>query len=284
MAQNLQSLKRRIKTSKNIAQIAKAMEMIAASKIKRAQTMVANNKPYAQAIIEHTITALAKSKDKKYSHLYINTNNAQDTLIIALSPDKGLCGALITNMARKLLEIEQKNIHIIAIGKKIERIAAKLNMNLIASFNIGTSLPSYSQIFPLIKLIEENYIKGHVGKVEIFYPEFTSVFTQTPKFVQLLPIQNIEQQNPSINEKEYLFEPSAKDLLDTLLPYYIEVSLYNFLIEAHTSEQAARMLAMQNAKNNAGDIADFLTLTYNKSRQERITNELLDLTNGQVTA
>lgn len=282
MAHNLQILKRRIKTAKNISQIAKAMEMIAASKIKRAQNMIEGHKPYAQAIIEHAQGILRSIQQNNIKHPYLLKNPQNKRLLIVISPDKGLCGSLITNMVRRLLEEDFKNSFVITIGRKLERTLLRLEANLIATFPMGTAFPNYSFVFPLIELINEYYIQKKVSVVEVMYPEFTSIFTQTPTLKKILPISL-----PDMHGKEeniYLIEPSQDELLDSLLPYYLEITLYSFLIEAHTSEQAARMIAMQNAKNNANDIADTLTLTYNKSRQERITNELLDLTNvGQQT-
>jgi len=284
MAQNLQILKRRIKTAKNIAQIAKAMEMIAASKIKRAQGAVTSNKPYASAITTQTQKLLSNIDRKKFSHPYLKSTDSEKKLLIILAPDKGLSGSLITNMGRKLFDMDLKNSYIVTMSKKMERLAIKTEGELIASFPFGTGLPSYGAVYPLIKLVEEYYVSGKVGFVELFYPEFDSIFSQKPHLTQLLPIAYPENEEKENTESPYLFEPSLTEILEALLPHYIEVALYSALIESHTSEQAARMVAMQNAKNNALDIADSLKLAYNKSRQEKITNELLDLTNGQVAA
>jgi len=283
MAENLQLLKRRIRTAKNISQIAKAMEMIAASKIKRAQTAVSMNKPYAEKIIEHTNHLLSYSKNYKHTHPYLQQFDTNRKLLIVISPDKGLCGGLVTNLLKKVFEYDSNEYYIITYGRKVERIAHKLKAELIASFPMGGTIPSFSSVYPLRDLIHEYYNTGKVSSVEIIYSEFESFFTQLPTHKKVLPITPPTTQETH-DTSEYLFEPSQEVLLNALLPYYVEITLYSTLLESYTSEQAARMVAMQNAKNNARDIADALTLLYNKSRQERITNELLDLTNGQVAA
>ncbi len=278
MAQNLQLLKRRIKTAKNVSQIAKAMEMMSASKIKRAQTTVENNKPYAKRIESLTGSLIQNTKRSKFKHPYIDANKSPKKLLIAISPDRGLCGSLNTNLFKALMAQEDKNTILITIGNKFERFASRLDYEFLASFPMGTTLPRYSIVYELVKLIDEQYKAGNVSSVEILYAEFVSFFEQKPKTHKILPINTEVVAN---NEELYhLFEPGPVKLLETLLPQYLEVALYSALLEAYTSEQAARMVAMQNAKTNAQDIASFLTLTYNKFRQEKITNEILDLGNN----
>ncbi len=278
MAQNLQLLKRRIKTAKNVSQIAKAMEMMSASKIKRAQTTVQNNKPYAKRIESLTGSLIQNTKKSTFKHPYIEDNKSPKKLLIAISPDRGLCGALNTNLFKALMVREDKNTMLITIGNKYERFASRLNFEFLASFPMGTTLPRYTIVYELVKLIDEQFKTGNVSSVEILYAEFVSFFDLKPKVQKILPINTEIIANN--DELFHLFEPGPAKLLETLLPQYLEVSLYSALLEAYTSEQAARMVAMQNAKTNAQDIASFLTLTYNKFRQEKITNEILDLGNN----
>jgi len=283
MAENLQILKNRIKSASNISKIAKAMEMISASKIKKAQDAVENNRPYSEKITEIVEKTLASVDLESFSHEYLKINNSNKKLLVAISPDKGLCGSLPTNLTKKLSELIDKDTLIITIGKKIAKFASKSGGQLIASFPMGTALPQYSNIFPIIDLINQYFMGGKVGSVAIVLTEFKSIFLQVPHVTRLLPlIPAIDQTNiEKIEPTGYSFEPNINVVLQELLPYFIEVKLYYYLIHAFTSEQAARMIAMQNAKNNALDIADFLTLTYNKARQAKITNELLDLANVQ---
>lgn len=280
MAENLQLLKRRIKTSKNVSQIAKAMEMMSASKIKKAQKTVENNKPYARKLELLTGKLIHGVKGKKFHHPYIDGNKSEKKLLIVISPDRGLCGSLNTNLFKSVLTQDSKNTMLITIGKKVELLATRLSFEFIAAFPMGTTIPRYSNVFDLIRLIDELYKSEKVGSVELLFTEFKSFFIQTPKIQKILPIDTA-----TIAEDEnyfHIYEPSPYELLKTLLPQYLEVSLYNSLLEAYTSEQVARMIAMQNAKNNANDIATYYTLAYNKTRQEKITNEILDLSNNQV--
>lgn len=278
MAQNLQLLKRRIRTAKNIAQIAKAMEMVSASKIKKAQTAVINNKPYAERITKLTSSIMRNSDLSKFKHSYLKAPKSDKKLILVISPDKGLCGSLNTNLFKKILENDNKNNKLIIVGKKASIFSAKLDSEIVAEFPLGTSLPIYSTIYPILEIVNSEYASGKVSSFQVLFSEFNSIFQQSPNIKNALPIQ---QQTEEEEEKAlpYTFEPNAAEMLNDLLPYYLEVLLYSALIEAYTSEQAARMIAMQNAKNNALDIADYLNLSYNKSRQEKITNELLDLSN-----
>ncbi len=274
MAQNLQQLKRRIKTAQNIAQIAKAMEMISASKIKKAQAAVEANKPYADRIVTLTSSILAHIDTDHFRHPYIQGNDSEKTLLLIISPDKGLCGSLNTNIIKKFLELENKNSKVVAVGKKVQQAANRYSHEMLAGFNFGTSIPEYSIVYKLIEIINQEYLSGKVGKLQILYTQFNALFSQEPVVKTILPIE-ITQNDETV--LPYAFEPAATEIIKDLLPYYLESVLYNSLIEAFTSEQAARMVAMQNAKNNALDIADYLTLSYNKSRQEKITNELLAL-------
>lgn len=283
MAQNLQLLKRRISTSKNIAQIAKAMEMISAAKIKKAQAAATTNNPYAQKISRMTSRAIAGLSPKQKKTPLLTLNSSENKLIIAISPDRGLCGSLNTNLNKKLLEQETKNTKLITLGKKIELFGAKLDFEYLASYPMGTTLPNYLLVYQLKNFIVNLIEKNEISEVYLLYAEFKSLFTQTPVVQKLLPFEfDASQDTASVpTENSILFEPPAEEILVDLLPYYLEVQIYNALLQAYTSEQAARMMAMQNAKNNAKDIAEYLTLVYNKSRQERITNEILDLANSQ---
>lgn len=282
MAENLQLLKRRIKTSKNVSQIAKAMEMMSASKIKKAQKTVEGNKPYAKRLDLLTNQLIKNAKESKFAHPYIDGNTSSKKLLVVISPDRGLCGSLNTNIFKTLLPLEDKNTTVITIGKKAEAFVVKSDFELMASFVMGATIPSYSTVYELMRLIDELYKTEKIGTVDILYTEFKSFFVQTPTIQRILPIDTTALEEE--NDKYHIYEPGADLLLESLLPQYLEAALYSALLEAHTSEQVARMIAMQNAKNNANEIATFLTLAYNKSRQERITNEILDLSNNQVAA
>jgi F-type H+-transporting ATPase subunit gamma len=281
MAENLPVLKKRIKAAGSIAQIAKAMEMIAASKIKRAQDAVANNRPYATTIIDLVQDILCDPDIASFSHPYLQPSASEKKLLIAISPEKGLCGALPTNVQKAFYSAVDKNTFVVTVGKKVEGFAARIGAELVASFPMKTSLPAYAVIFPILEIVKEYYEGGKVSSVSVLHAEYRAIPPQPIVVKNLLPIV------PSVEPKTqrtipFVFEPGMETILKELLPYYVEVELYNYLIQAYTSEQLSRMVAMQNAKSNALDVVDSLTLAYNKSRQEKITNELLDLANGQA--
>jgi F-type H+-transporting ATPase subunit gamma len=279
MAENLQLLKRRINTAKNISQISRAMEMISAAKIKKAQTAVENHRPYSQKVTELTGRLMRQVNPETFSHPYLQAPLTSKKLLIAFAPDKGLCGSLITNMYKSVVNINLKEYEVVTVGKRMELIGSRLQADVVASFSFGTNLPDHNKVYELTQLINDLYQNKQISGVDLAFTQFESLFSQKAVIKKLLPLQYI----PETEEKtlDYTFEPNAPLLFSQILPLYVEVMLYNAIIQSYTSEQAARMIAMQNAKNNAIDIADYLTLSYNKLRQERITNEILDLANNQ---
>lgn len=279
---NILTLKRRINAAKNVSKTTRAMQMIAASKLKKAQDAVSSSRPYVSKI-SSVMTKLLTESEKNYSHNYLNNNSDTDkTLLLVLSPDKGLCGSLITNLIKEFIKFqdEKPESAYLVVGKKLEGQIVHFSQEIVASFPFGTTLPKFDRIFPLLKLIDDYYMSGKVSTVKILTAEYTSIFTQTPKVITLLPIA------PDVSESEenhdfYLFEPGKKQLLDSLIKHYLEMSLYQQLLESYVSEQAARMMSMQNATTNANDIIDDLQLEYNKTRQAKITSEILDISGVQ---
>lgn len=279
---NILVLKRRINAAKNVSKTTKAMQMIAASKLKRAQNAVLSSKPYVSKISSIMQRVLSEAKNG-YTHPYINANNKTGkTLLLVLSPDKGLCGSLITNILKEFIKYQDEtpDTTYVVIGKKLEGQVVHFNREIIASFPFGTTLPSFDKIYPLTQIINEYYLGGKVDSVKILNPEYINLFTQKPKITTLLPITTDELVSDEKNNDFYLFEPSKKALLDSLLKHYLEMTVYHQLIESFLSEQAARMISMQNATTNAQDIVTDLQLEYNRTRQAKITSELLDIAGG----
>ncbi|MDR1952543.1 MAG: ATP synthase F1 subunit gamma [Elusimicrobiota bacterium] len=277
MAQNLQAVKKRIKTSQSIFQIAKAMEMIAASKIRKAEVAVERYKPYSSRVT-YIIQKILADKEIMDNSPLVKAREGKK-LVFIISPDKGLCGGLVVNLFKKLYSSISKDDYVVPVGKKAISNAIRTNINIAATFNMGTTFPKYENIFPLKKITEDLFNLQEVGKVSIIYTNFKNMLIQEAVEDIILPIKRDEKfVNNSI---EYIMEPSTKQVLSDMIPYYLEVEFYNALMNAYASEQAARMTAMRNAKDNAEEISASLTNIYNKSRQEKITNEILDLANGQ---
>lgn len=287
------SLKRRIQAARNVSKTTRAMQMVAASKLKKAQDAAFAARPYVEKLSTLTKNITANIDRTAFSHEYIeNKTKSGKTLLIVLAPDKGLCGSLITNLLKDFLKYQKANSErtlYLSVGKKIEGKVAYFGKNIVASFPFGTTTPSIDVIYPIMKLIEDHYLTNKVDSVKVLYTQFTSFFNQKPTLTMLLPVR-LEEEDPSVipakagiqNSKdthsEYLFEPSATEILPALLKHTVEMSLYHYLLESFLSEQASRMMAMQNATTNANDIITDLLLEYNKTRQAKITSELLDIT------
>lgn len=270
---NIISLKRRIQTAQNVSKTTRAMQMIAASKLKRAQESALMARPYVEKLTSLTFN-LSSKIDKDNLNPYMISNNSTKNLIIVISPDKGLCGSLVTNLTKEVLNKENKNTSYVALGKKIEKNLKTFNKELVASFAFGTTLPAFDLVYPILQIVDEYFLSGKVSNISIIYTKFESVFTQKATEEQLLPIILKIEEKTTNNS---LFEPSANELLPSILRHFLEISIYQKILETYASEQAARMIAMKNATDNADDIIDELKLEYNKGRQEKITNEILDI-------
>jgi F-type H+-transporting ATPase subunit gamma len=277
----LLTLRRRMKTTTNVSKTTKAMQMIAASKLKKAQDSAESSKPYVEKL--NTLSkALEQRVDKDQLHQYmLPQEEIKAKLLIVISPDKGLCGGLVTNLIKEVLRFSNTGkTYYITIGKKAERSVASLNKDIVASFTFCTTLPQFEAVFPIAKLINEYFLGKKVSEVTILSTKFNSVMSQMPMFNILLPVKL--QEKAVLDKSVTLFEPSVDALLPDLLQHYLEMVIYQSLLEAYASEQGSRMIAMKNATDNAMDIISELRLEYNKTRQEKITNELLDIGGGQV--
>jgi F-type H+-transporting ATPase subunit gamma len=276
MPENLRILKGRIRTAKNIAQLAKTLEMVSVSKIRRARILADTVRPYAGRITVLTNAALQSLEPEQRTHPYL-ARRTGPRLLLVIGPDKGLCGPLTGNLVRKLADSLDENTSLITVGKRMEVPGARLAGNrLLASFRMGSRLPEYSLVFELVRVIDEQIRSGKAASLAVLYGRFVSFFTQVPTVEQVLPIGAA---SPKVESEPLVFEPGGAALLDALLPHFLEVRLFDAVVQAFCAENAARMVAMQNAKSNALDIADTFTLLYNKTRQERITSEILDLAN-----
>ncbi len=277
MPENLRTLKGRIRTAKNIAQLAKTLEMVSVSKIRRARTLAETVRPYAERITALTETAMVSLAPEERKHPYLHASKVPTRIVLAIGPDKGLCGPLTGNLVRKLVESVDDNTLLITVGKKMESPGVRLaGPRLLASFKMGARLPQYSLVFELVQVINEQILSGRASSLDVLYGRFVSYFSQVPTFQRVLPLAPAES---SAGARPEALEPGSAALLGALLPHFLEVRLFDAVVQAFSAEHAARMVAMQNAKANALDIADSFTLLYNKTRQERITSEILDLTN-----
>jgi F-type H+-transporting ATPase subunit gamma len=281
MANTLQ-LRRRIKTAQNVSKTTRAMQMISASKLKKAQIAALSSRPYVAKLSEVTQNLTSKLDKQSLPPYMQQATKTGKTLCIVISPDKGLCGGMITNLVKEILKRDTKNDIFLTIGKKIESTVVYVGKDLIASFPYGNTLPSFAVVYPIAKVIKEYFLAGKIDKVEIISTHFQNVFSQKTNVMQLLPILPQQTAETKSRNQFQLFEPDLETILPSLLDRYLEMAVYQEIIESYLSEQAARMLSMQNATNNAKDMIEDLQLAYNQSRQAKITNELLDIAGGVV--
>lgn len=282
-------LKRRIHAAQNVSKTTKAMQMIAASKLKKAQNAALAGRPYVEKLGMLTKNVVSKiGGDAVHPYMKERVSKDGKTLLIVLSPDKGLCGGLITNLLREFVRYsDQTPSNYVVIGKKMQRSVAAIGKEVIATFAFGTTTPTFEMVFPIIRIIDEYFLSEKVDNVKILSTHFTSIFTQKPAITTLLPItKDLGTAEEKVDEQKkpesfYLFEPSPTELLPSLLKHYMEMTLYQHLLESFVSEQSSRMVAMQNATSNAKDIIEDLRLEYNKTRQAKITSEILDITGAR---
>lgn len=280
---NIKLIKRRIKSAQNISQITKAMEMVAASKMKKAQNTALIGKPYADKINSAVRILAAKLENNKHP-LLKSGNQKGAKLFIVISTNKGLCGGLNTNLFRYLTAILNTGdkMEFISLGKKGSNFLARSNFNLIADFS--ENLPVISNVPALTGLLVEGFISGRYSQVILVYNNFISALKQEPIDNKILPIENLEkaQSEETALFNEFLLEPNAKIVLESLLPHYLENQIRTAIFEAEASEHSARMIAMKNATDAALDLIDDLTLVYNKARQEKITYEIADIVTARL--
>lgn len=278
-------LLRRIKTAQNISKTTRAMQMIAASKLKKAQDAALSSRPYVEKLLAVTGN-LTKRVDKPSLPAYMKSIKANGkTLYVVIAPDKGLCGGLVTNLAKTLLKQSTANDAFLTVGKKIESPVTHMTKNVVASFPFGNTLPTYDIVYPIAKIIDEQFLSGKVDKVVLVATHFVNVFIQKPQVTTLLPIlpREAEETNKAADAFQ-LFEPNLESLLPDLLKRYMEMAIYQEVLESYLAEQSARLLSMQNATNNAKDIIEDLKLEYNKTRQAKITSEILDITGASAAS
>jgi len=284
-------IRRRIKSVKNTAQITKAMQMVASAKMRRAQQAALAGRPYAMLMNE--VLAAATAGAGEFTHPLMEKRAVvKKRALILITTDKGLCGALNTNLLREAAKWDKDTTVFICAGKKGAQWAGRLKRELAAEFSYKDT-PQFAEARAISKFAQDLFLEGKVDAVDVLYTNFINTLVQKPESRQLLPLGEIkaleadltgESQGEKLGEatREYLFEPVAATVLGNLLPHYLNYQVFQFLQEAKASEQSARMVAMKNATDNAKQIIKDLTLEYNKLRQANITKELLEITTAQM--
>jgi F-type H+-transporting ATPase subunit gamma len=278
---DIRKVKRRIKSVQNISKITRAMEMIAASKMRKAQERGLQGRPYAEKI-EQVIADLSALPGTREKHPLLRQRPVKKIAVVHITPDRGLCGGLNANLNRSLanfiLEKNDAAVEVISIGRKGREFSTRACLKQCAEFETLGDSPAFLDILPISNIVIQGYTKGDIDQVYVSYARFVSTMAQTPEMKQVLPVR--PAQIPGGQNVDYIYEPDAQAVLGGLLPRFVEMEIYHAILEAIASEQSARMVAMRNATESANDLIGELTLLYNKARQESITRDLLDITGG----
>lgn len=317
---NTKELRRRIRSVKNMSQITKAMQMVAATKMRRAQNQATSGRPYTTTL-HKAVMALLPKLGGKMTHPLITPNESSKEAALVITTDKGLCGSLNTNIFKAVTNFihdrhpersegsvrkstdsstSSRNDKVFyTIGKKGRIYLAKMNQDLVADFENSDTV-TFRIATQIGKLVTKAYLNGEIGSFSIIYPDFVSALRQEPRIMPLLPINLEEMQKfydmalsdkknqeetrnkeqETNEEEEFMFEPNLSELLDFVVTHYVSVKIYQALLETKASEHSARMMAMQTATDNAKELVTDLTLSYNQTRQAGITNELLEITSA----
>ena len=276
---SLRDLRRRIKSVKSTQKITKAMELVAAAKMRRAQERVQAARPYAEEITNVVADLFARSPE--YKHPYLDVREVRKRLVLLITSDRGLVGALNSNNIRLALREMNESpspAAVVTIGRKGRDVMRRLGKELVADRSNLGDRPGMGDILPAIRVAMEQYESGDVDRVDVVFSHFISAGRQQATVRQLLPIE-VPDATAAL-AANFLYEPEPKDVLDALLPRYVEAKIYQSVLENLASQQAAQMVAMHNASDNAGDLITEYTLTANTVRQTTITTELMEIVGG----
>jgi len=278
-------IRTRIKSVKNTRQITKAMELVAASKMKKAQQQASAGQPYAALLAE--VLANVSTRIDGISHPFFEKREVVKRGILVVTTDRGLCGPLNSNLFRELLKVRAQS-KFVTIGRKGVQFASRSSLDLLADFSIPDDVP-YLKVKQIVEFMVEKYEVGEIDTVEVLYPRFVNTLIQEASFAKLLPILDLEQMindlrgkggedyEPTSDERMMKFEPDPAGILASILPLFVNREAHQAILSARASEHSARMVAMKTAKDNASNLLDALTLQFNKARQAAITQEILEI-------
>lgn len=279
---NIRQIKRRIRSVENTAKITRAMEMVAASKMRRAQDRVRAARPYAEKMVEMLSHLASQSQEGEDTHPLLEKREVNRTEIVHITPDRGLCGGLVVNVNRAassfMLNENGVEATLITVGKKGRDFMTRFGRDVKAVFTDLSDRPALLDVLPIARIVIDDYTSGFADKVYLSYSRFVTTTVQQPMMTQILPIEPVAAEKATGGG--YIFEPDSIQVLSELLPRFVEMQVYEAVLEAIASEQSARMVAMRNATENANEMVQDLTLVYNKARQEAVTNDLLDIVGG----
>ncbi|MCX7681396.1 MAG: ATP synthase F1 subunit gamma [Anaerolineae bacterium] len=285
-------IRRRIQSVRNLGQVTRALEAVAASHVRKAQAAVLATRAYAHAAWE-VIVNLGAAADETLHPLLTRRSLVARVLVVLISGDRGLCGAYNNNVVRTAHDFARRRgipVHYIAVGRRGRDLLWRMGEEIVAEFHGLPAVPSVVDTFPIARAAIDEFLSGRTDEVYVARTDFVNLLVQRPVIQRLLPLRPTELETQAMPEylvwtprarvTEYIYEPDAPTILENVLHRFIELQLYQAVLEAHASEYAARMVAMRNATDNAMALAEELTLAYNKARQHAITTELLDIAGG----
>ena len=294
----LRSIKRRIRSVKNISQVTRAMQMVAASKMRRAQEQVLATREYAEKAWELLVHLASQPLDEGEPHPLLTPRPVQRTGLVLITSDKGLAGGYNHNIIRRAVQFMQScstPVRLITIGRKGRDFMLRIGADIAAEFMDLPSQPRILDILPITRVIIEDFERGLFDEVYLAYTIFHTTMSYEPAVLRLLPIYrsaefaaevrsgilpSVFRHIEPVEGVQYVYEPSARLLLNTVVPRFTELQVYQAILESFASEHSARMVAMRSATDNALEMIDSLTVTYNRARQEAITKEILDIAGG----
>jgi F-type H+-transporting ATPase subunit gamma len=283
-------IRRRIKSVKNTSQITKAMQMVASSKMRKAQQAALAGRPYSN-LLNQVLTEVSHHAGD-FNHPLMTVRDGNKIGLIVVATDKGLCGGLNSNLMREVAKFDKATTVYVTAGRKAAQFVARTKRKLVAEFTYKDA-PLFSEARAISKFAQDLFLKGEVDRVQILFTKFISTLNQKPEVRPFLPIgavpgahasgeSEVRDANVLKGPTEFLFEPSAEQVLGAMLPHTLNFEVYQVLLEAKASEQSARMVAMKNATDNAQQLIKDLTLEYNKLRQANITKELLEISSAAM--
>jgi len=286
--QSTRDIRRRIRSISSTAQITKAMQMVAASKMRKAQQAAVVMRPFVQLV--YRIQREATTRIGRFTHPLLQVRDVRKRAIILVAADKGLCGALNSNLFRQAAQYDPESTVFVAAGRKAAQFLARSRRRMVAEFAYPDA-PRYADAKAIAAFARDLFLKGEADQVLVIATRFVNTLTLQPICIEYLPVGEIKglkipgvefEKDLMADTSEVLFEPSPKAVLAYLIPHYLNIFMYQVLLNAKASEHSARMVSMQNATESADDLIKDLTLEYNKRRQTNITQELLEIAGGQA--
>lgn len=281
MPLNTRQIRRRIRSVKNIAQITKAMEMVAASRMRRAQQMALSSRPYSDKMRELLSDLAAAVTDVETLHPLLRKREVKQVGVLLVTTDRGLCGSLNSNVIRQgaTFVLDQKvPVKLVTVGRKGRDWMVRRGQNVIAEFTNLSDRPRLDDTTAISHVLIDEYVRGEVDEVYVIFPRFVSTLIQRPVIERLLPVEPAsELAGPNV---DYIYEPDPTTVLGQLMPRFVEIQVYQTILESKASEQSARMVAMRNATENANEVTADLTLSLNRARQASITTEITEISAG----